>query len=276
MRNAFAAGAFDKGYVTVLPVSGNKGEPVLGVTIDPTFAKQTYSLYGSADKVSASRPDATAAFDFGKLTRIALANTSISQTTAVFLTTVAIGKPIILTADEQNLKVPPSISKHFDVYWVQLAINPRADLRGKVDELLFFVSLKTADLEALDLVPLRYGMDTENKITTGIPEVKLEAKEVGISVGQVYSREVAYKTLKPTIVGTGLQATEFGWSLSDEMIDMSAKRLIAIVGVPKNAPKLEFEMVVTARTNPRTWGMVQGNVTSSKPESYSTKLPRAN
>ncbi len=225
VREAFSVGAFDNASISMLPVAGSGGNPAVGVTIDPIFAKRTSGLYGSADRLSASMRNPSAALDFGNLTKVALGDASISQAAVVLLTTVAIGHPLILRAEEKGLKLPSSISDVFDVYWVQLAVNPREDLRGKVDELSFFVSLKTPDSEALDLVPLRYGTTQDVKTDTGIPETKIKAGDFSVSLGQIYSQEISYKTLKPTIVGTGIQDSEFGWSLTDEMIDMSAKSL---------------------------------------------------
>jgi hypothetical protein len=56
------------------------------------------------------------------------------------------------------------------------------------------------------------------------------------------------------------------------MLDMSAKRLIAVVGVPKKSPKLEFDMVVSAKTNSKVLGFIQGNVASSVPQKFSADL----
>jgi len=274
VRVALAVGAFDDASVRTLPVMGTGGTPAVGVTINPKFASQASGLYWAVDKISTAGQDPSAAFDFGKVVQVARNDASVRLVTAVHLTTVAIGKPLILTAEEKGLRLPPTISEAFDVYWVQFAVNPRSDLRGKVDELSFFVSLKTPNSEALELVPLRYGQERDIKSETAIPEVKIEANKIGVSVGQIYSQEVSYKTLKPTIVGTGIQDSEFGWSLSEEMIDMSGKRLIAIVGVPKSTPKLDLEMIVTTRTNPSNWGFVQGNVASTEPVEYSARLPQ--
>ena len=191
---------------------------------------------------------------------------------AVPLTTVAIGKPLVMTADEKGLKLPRSISNAYDVYWVQMAINPRADLRGKIDTLTLFVSLKTPEAETFELIPLRYGEEQSVKTTTAVPKAELKASELSVSIGQVYSQEVSYKALKPTIVGTGIQEAEFGWSLSNDMLDMSAKKLIAIVGVPKKTSKLDLEMIVTAHTNPQMYGIIQGNVASTVPVKQSVNL----
>jgi hypothetical protein len=112
--------------------------------------------------------------------------------------------------------------------------------------------------------------EVSTKEQTGIPDVKAEAGGAGVSIGSVYSQEVTFKSLKPTIVGTGLQAANFGWSLKDEMVDMSAKRLIAIIGVPKNTRLLEGDMVVNVKT--KHW-LTQGDVGSSEPKPFVIGLP---
>jgi len=271
VRRAFASGAFESPTISYVPF-GAGGASGTGVTVKTTFGKLATDVYSSADKLSSSGRDPSAAFEFGDATKVAVRDKSVDQATAVVLDTVDIGKPLILTAAEEKLRPPASILRDFDVFLVQLALNPKEDMRSKFVELSFFVSLRTADSEALELVPIRFGQEQDVKTTTGIPEVKVEAGGVGIELGQIYGQEVSFKSLKPTIVGTGIQASKFGWTISGEMLDMSAKRLIAVVGVPKKTPKLEFDMVVSAKTNAKVLGFVQGNVASSVPQSFSADL----
>lgn len=272
VRLAFASdkGALKNSTVQTLPISNSSGSPALGVSIDAGYAKTANDLYGSVNKASGTSLNPSTAFAFSKTAEVT--SKKLSEVTALLITKVDIGHPLVFPAKEKGLKIEPSISKAFDVYWLQMAINPREDLRSSLSELSFFVSLKTRDSEALDLVPLRFGQEVSTKEEHGPPEIKVEVEGTGVSVGKFYSQEITYKSLKPTIVGTGLQAAEFGWSLSDEMLDMSGKRLIAIIGVPKNARKLELQMVVSAKTKPQLWGAVQGNVGSSAPKLYGTDL----
>jgi hypothetical protein len=122
-------------------------------------------------------------------------------------------------------------------------------------------------------VPLRFGKEETIKEQIGIPEIKFEGGGTGVSVGSVYSQEVTFKSLKPTIVGTGLQAADFGWSISGgDMLDMSAKRLIAIVGVPKGASQLELQMVVTMKAKGPLLGFLQGDVATAELKSLKLDL----
>ena len=88
----------------------------------------------------------------------------------------------------------------------------------------------------------------------------------------MYSQEVTFKSLKPTILGTGLQQAEFGWSIRDDMLDMSAKRLIAIIGVPKGASQLELQMVITMKTKGQYLGFIQGDVATGETKSLKIDL----
>jgi len=272
VRRAFETGAFENQNVGYFADSLGASEP--GMTVKPAFAKLATSIYSSADKFSTAGQNPSAAFDFGDATKVAVRDRSVGGTTAVVLDTVDIGNPLILTAAEERLQPPASILRDFDVFLVQLALNPKEDLRGKFDELSFFVSLQTANSETLELMPIRFGEEQEVKTTTGIPGVKVQAGGVGIELGQIYGQDVTFKTLKPTIVGTGIQASKFGWTLSNEMLDMSAKRLIAVIGVPKGSRRLDFDMVISVKTNSTAFGFIQGNVASSVPQKFSASLPR--
>lgn len=154
VRRAFASGAFENPTVRYVPF-GTEGASGTGVLVKPAFAKLATKVYSSADKLSSSGQDASAAFDFGDATKVAVGDKSVGGTTAIVLDTIDIGKPLILTAAEEKLHPPASILRDFDVFLVQLALNPKEDLRGEFDEVSFFVSLRTANSEALELVPIR-------------------------------------------------------------------------------------------------------------------------
>jgi hypothetical protein len=272
VRLAFSNGTFQDSTTQFLPMSDASGKQAIGLTVDAGYAKVAKNVYWSLDKAAKASTDPSSAFDLSQATADASTKTAFTEAAAVLVTKIAIGKPLVFSAKEKGLQIEPSILRAYDVYWLQLAINPRQDLRGSISELSFFVYLKTQDAQTFDLVPLRFGHDVGTKEQSGNPEIKVEVGGAGVSVGKFYSQEVTFKSLKPTIVGTGLQAAEFGWSLSDDMVDMSAKRFIAIIGVPKHASKLELKMVVTAKTQAK-W-LVQGEAASGEPKVYATDLPR--
>ena len=155
---AFENGAFEN--QTVDYVGDFQGVSGPGVLVKPTFAKLANSIYSSADKFSTAGRNPSAAFDFGDATKVAARNRPVSGTTAVVLDTVDIGNPLILTAAEEKLQPPASISRDYDIFFLELALNPKEDLRSQFAELSFFVSLQNKNSEALELVPIRFWRGT--------------------------------------------------------------------------------------------------------------------
>jgi hypothetical protein len=270
-----AVSDWSSGSVVALNDDGLKKGRV-GFRVDPRFGEYTHELYASllaASTMAKSGNTAQSAFELARLTKIASMNAHLAAASAVPLTKIAIGTPLHFPAAEKKLNVERSIAKQRDIYWVQFAINPKEDLRKSVTEIAFFVTLKTKGAQAFELAPLRYGHEHEIKEERKTPEVKVETPQGGVSIGTFYGQEISYKSLKPTIVGTGLQSAEFGWVMYDEMMDMSAKRFIAIVGVPKNTKKLEFEMVVTARPSAVfSFFPVQEQFSASQPMLHAIEL----
>lgn len=131
VRRAFASGAFDSPTVSYIPFSTD-GASGTAVTVKATFGKRATNVYSWADKFSASGQNPSAAFDFGDATKVAVRDKSVGETTAVVLDTVDIGNPLILTASEEKLRPPASILRDFDVFLVQLALNPKEDLRANL------------------------------------------------------------------------------------------------------------------------------------------------
>lgn len=243
------------------------------VLIKGDFAAYTHDQYKSLDEALAGpNQPLVSAFKHGLVIRNAGQNPQVALATAVTFTKVKIGTPIIFTAREKNLKIEPSLTRSKDFYWLQLAINPTEDLRETVQDISFFTKMKTKGAQAHELAPLRFGQEHLVREERSIPEIKVEGKAIGFSLGKIFGEEVSYKVLKPTIVGTGLQASEFGWSLSDEMIDMSAKRLIAIISVPKGAKKIELEMVIVVKLKGYIY-YFKDNVASSQPIAFIGNLP---
>src|SRR5262249_174640 len=151
------------GEVQVLPVSNHSGGAALGVSIDPVYAKSAKDLYGSIDQAREATENPSSAFEFGKAVQATTEKKDLSVVTALPVSKIAIGNVHVLNAKEKGLKIEPSTNQEYDVYWVQMAINPYEDLRSKLDELSFFVSLKTSNAEVFDLVPLRFVQEEQQK-----------------------------------------------------------------------------------------------------------------
>ncbi len=269
---AVARGLFNPSQIVPVRDPNDPNAVSFGVPINSAFALATKHLYGTLD-VNGPKEKLDSVFAIADAIRMSSYNEELEKITKIKFANIKIGVPFVFSANEKHLALEGSISKRFDVYWITFAINPQIDLRGKIDEISFFISLKTTDALALDLAPIRFGQETTKKEEIGTPEIKVETPRGGVSVGRFYGQEIAYKTLKPTIVGTGILANEFGWSMSDDMVDMSAKRFVAIVGVPKGSRKLSLEMVLRARPSPQ-YGIFQQNVLNSEPINFTADLPR--
>ncbi len=148
-----------------------------------------------------------------------------------------IGIPLAFTSTEKRLTVVPTLSRSYDIYWLQFAVNPSEELVDNINELRYDVELETKNSIVLDIVPIRVGIE-ENVTNKGaIPEVRIG----DVEVGEMFSRTVEYKFIRPTIIGHGVQTSSFGWIFSDEAVDASTKRMFAVAGVPKGTREAQHK-----------------------------------
>ena len=248
---AMQTGAFNARDLVPIVDTTNATPTVFGVKVDSRFAKDVTTLYDSLENVAEHSAQPAGIIRFTQLKQEANRNGLVAAVTNVELGNVDVGRPYIFPAKEKNMTIEPSILRQFDVYWLQFAINPREDLRDKVDEISFVVALRTKDSEALALLPLRFGDEQKHTQRTNVPEIDIKAPSgAGVKIGQIYGQEIEFKSLKPSIVATGLQSPNFSWTLYNEMVDMSAKRLVAIIGIPKKTMKIAFDLIVSAKAKP--------------------------
>jgi hypothetical protein len=154
------------------------------------------------------------------------------------------GKPIIVPSREKHLAVEPSTLSQYEVYWVEFAFTPDEDVSKYSSEMSITISLAGTDSIALQLLPMRFGTIEDHTERSGTPELSFEQGGKKVSIGKVYEQSVEYSFLKPTIMARGLQASNFGWILKDSMVDPSAKRFVAILGVPKGTRELLCNMTI--------------------------------
>lgn len=180
-------------------------------------------------------------------------NYLLASALAFGLGDITLGKPLVRSAAEMSLVIPPSIQRDFDVYWVDFAVTYRDLEVSSLSEIGFNVSLPEG-YSALELIPLRIGIDmsTETKLST--PEIGVEVEGVKLSLGEFYSRKVEFSYVRPTITGFGLQESSFSWSLTEEAIVSGSQRFSAIIGVPRGASELDFEISGKVRTKDTLWG----------------------
>lgn len=75
-----------------------------------------------------------------------------------------IGIPLAFTAVEKNLKVEPSLLKTYDIYWIQLAINPSEELVSRSSELRYDITIETPNCLVMAVEPLRLGTEPAETI----------------------------------------------------------------------------------------------------------------
>jgi hypothetical protein len=178
-----------------------------------------------------------------------------------------IGKPLVFTSAEKKLKVEPSLLQTYDIYWLQLAVSPSEDLVDRSTELRYDVSIETPNCMVIALVPVIVGTEVSTSDKVNAPSVKVGEVEVG----EMFSRTVEYKYIKPTILGHGIQTPSFGWIFKDDALDASAKRLFVVVGVPKKAKQIETKMQFAAKL--KTYGGLTSEWGSTGQTPYTVQLP---
>jgi hypothetical protein len=117
--------AFDFGKLKsakVVPMVAATGERSWGVTIDADYAKQTKHLYTSVDVVWGGTQDPDKAFAFSKSAKVVW-NKPLSQETALLISKIALGKPLIFPAKEKKLQIEPSISQVYDAGGIHKGTN---------------------------------------------------------------------------------------------------------------------------------------------------------
>ena len=211
--------------------------------LDTSFAIGLRGVYDPLKTINYNTPE---------ISKIAAVSDGIQSTTsdlpiaASVLTKegdAGIGIHLVFTAVEKNLKVEPSLLRSYDVYWIQLAINPSEELVSRSSELRYDVTIQTPNCLVLSLQPLRVGTEENTTSKVSAPEVKVG----DVEVGEMFSRTIEYRQIRPTILGHGVQMSSFGWIFSDDALDASTKKLFAVVGVPKHQKEISTKMSLAAK-----------------------------
>ena len=118
------------------------------------------------------------------------------------------------------------------------------------------------------VVPERVGTEINNTDKATAPTVKVGEVEVG----EVFSRTVEYRYIRPTILGYGLQTASFGWIFTGKSLDASAKKIIAVIGVPKGTKEITTKFQLAAKVV--KFMRLASNWASTGPTQYKISLPR--
>jgi hypothetical protein len=236
-------------------------------SLDAGFARNLQHAYSPITSITASSPEVDKVEAVSNGVQLA----SLDLPTAVSLLLregqAGVGKPLVFTATEKQLKVEPSLLREYDIYWLQLAVSPSEDLVDRSTELRYDVSIETPNCMVMALVPVILGTEVRASDKLNAPSVKVGEVEVG----EMFSRTVEYKYIKPTILGHGIQTSSFGWIFKDDALDASAKRLFVVVGVPKKAKQIETKMQFAAKL--KTYGGLASEWGSTGQTPYTIQLP---
>ena len=237
------------------------------LSLDATFAHNLRQAYSPMISITTSSPE------FEKVMAVSngvqLASLDLPTAASLLLKEgeAGIGKPLVFTSAEKQLKVEPSLLRTYDIYWLQLAVSPSEDLVDRSTELRYDVSIETPNCMVMALVPVIVGTEVSTSDKVNAPSVKVGEVEVG----EMFSRTIEYKYIKPTILGHGIQTPSFGWIFKDDALDASAKRLFVVVGVPKKAKQIETKMQFAAKL--KTYGGLASEWGSTGQTPYTVPLP---
>lgn len=181
---------------------------------------------------------------------------------------VDFGIPLAFTAKEKSLQVEPSLLRRFDIYWIQLAVSPHEELLHNVTELRYDIAMSDSGTIALDLVPTRYGIEVTAADKAGTPAITVG----DVEVGEMFSRTIQYKYIRPTILSHGLQTPSFGWTFTGESLDASAKRMFVVIGVPRGSKQVNSKISLEAKCS-SSFGLAY-QWASTGPTEYRIPLPQ--
>ena len=228
------------------------GNEVEMISVDNQVARDFWKAYSSLDSLNAVDPFEKL-MEFDRVEANLVRYPILLQSAKISFSPVSFGEIFVYSSDDRGLRIPPPISKKYDVYWVEFPVSLRDLSDDYVVEISFHVFLPD-DSRALDLIPRRFGI--ERDVTEEVSSPEFTVRDV--SLGEFYNRTVSYTTLKPTIVATGLREHKFSWVLTGEAVSTGSYLFVGVLGVPKSRCKISTGLGVNAKTT--DFLGLQGNV----------------
>ena len=218
------------------------GDEVEMVSIDEEVVRDFWNAYSNLDNFDRYDP-------FQRLDQFQQVQTTLDkyplllQAAKINFSPVSFGEIFVFSSLDRSLEIPSPIARKYDVYWVEFPMSLRDLEEDQVTEVSFHVFL-SEDSRALDLIPWRVG--TDKTVTEETKSPSITVKE--IAIGEFYKRTVAYTTLRPTIVATGLREHKFSWVLTGEAVSTGSYLFVGVVGVPKGSCSVTAGLGVNAKT----------------------------
>jgi hypothetical protein len=236
--------------------------------LDHKFATNILKTYKSIETAYAFKTDTDRLPVVSNAIQQATLNLPVAAATLITEGDAGFGKPLVFTAAEKSLKVEPSLLRTYDIYWIQLAISPTEELIQNINELRYDITIDNPNVLAMNIVPERVGTEINNTDKAAVPTVKVG----DVEVGEMFSRTVEYRYIRPTILGYGLQTSSFGWIFTGESLDASAKRMFAVIGVPKGTKEITATFQLAAKVV--KFMRLASDWAATGPTQYKISLPR--
>lgn len=158
---------------------------------------------------------------------------------------------------EAGLEIDPSTAQKYDVYLIRWGVTFRDLPLSDIVELSYRVEFPSA-CQAMELAPFRVATAEETTISYGVPTVTVR----GISVGDVFSKQIVYSSIKPRIIAYGIQESRFSWSLQQDAVSHGSHVFFIAMGCLRGTELVLIKQSAAARTKDTI--LVEGNWVSTE------------
>ena len=220
---------------------GKTEDVYLDLNLDTKFATNLRTTYSPLSTLSQSATDEQKITAIEKSLVLASLDPNVAASLLQRAGQTKIGVPIVFSARDKDISAPTLNMQKYDVFGLQLAINPDEDLIRAAKELRYEVSLINSDCFAMALYPLRVAKEIGNPYE--LPSVRLGSKRFDDQLSE--TAEFSY--VRPVIMANGLQLAKFYWQFSGDALDASAKTVFAVVAVPKGTKELFTRMDISVK-----------------------------
>jgi hypothetical protein len=164
------------------------------------------------------------------------------------------------------LEIEPSTAEKYDIYLIRWGVTFRDLPIPEIAELSFRVEFPD-ECQAMELAPFRVATSEKTTISYGIPTITVR----GVSVGDVFNKQIVYASLKPKIVAYGIQEAEFSWSLQGDAISLGSHVFFTAMGCSRGTTSVLIKQSVAAKTMDTL--LVEGNWVSTELDFLNVELP---
>lgn len=259
--NFVSTGVIDTNKISYIKSSGIVKE---FAQIDKKYNDNIFGIYNKIYTISSqSGPSTPKNMEYVK--QLAYSHYPIQKSLLVTVGKITFGRPIYRFADELGFSFPESINRNYKVLWVELTVTYRDIEPNDIEEISFNVSLPE-DQFAIEMFPLRTGIDMEVGETTKSPDVTVGGKELQFSLGTFYEKNLVFKYLRPTVIGFGLRESEFSWTLKDEAVSVGSHRFSALIAAPKKIKKIKLDISAHVKTKDRL--LIDGKIATTQVKEF--------